>query len=77
METYLEGMKGKEEEELTDALADFEQIEGARMQMDFECGAAKDVYRRILGRIALCEKWLPQRRLRAATVRRQTEDRSG
>ena len=65
METYLEGMKGKEEEELTDALVDVEQIEGARIQMDFECGAAKDVYmyRRILGRIALCEKWLPQRKL--------------
>ena len=31
-----------------------------------ELSAAKDVYRRILGRIALCEKWLPQRRLQAA-----------
>jgi hypothetical protein len=56
METYLEGMKEWEEEELNDALADFEEIEGVRMQKDFECGAAKDVYNRILGRIALCEK---------------------
>jgi hypothetical protein len=31
-----------------------------------ELSVAKDVYRRILGRIALCEKWLPQRRLQAA-----------
>jgi hypothetical protein len=56
METYLEGMKEREEEELNDALADVEEIEGVRMQKDFECGAAKDVYNRILGRIALCEK---------------------
>jgi hypothetical protein len=41
-------------------------LEGARMQMDFECGAAKDVYRRMLGRSALYEKWLPQRKLQAA-----------
>ena len=60
---YLEGMKEKEEGELNDALADFEEIEGARMQMEFECGAAKDVYSCTLGRITLCEKWLPQRRL--------------
>jgi hypothetical protein len=36
--------------------------------MDFECGVAKDVYMHILGRIALCEKWLPQRRLQEATA---------
>ena len=62
LETYLKG----EEEELKDALADFAEIEGVRRQMDFECGAAKHVYRRILGRIALGEKWLPQRRRQAA-----------
>ena len=33
---YLEGMKEKEEGELNDALADFEEIEGARIQMNFE-----------------------------------------
>ena len=36
MEMYLKGMKEKEEGELNDALADFEEIEGARIQMDFE-----------------------------------------
>jgi hypothetical protein len=59
METYLKKMVEKEEEELNDALATFEEIAGARMQVDSGCVAAKNVYSLILGRISHGDKWLP------------------
>ena len=41
-------------------------LEEMKEKEEEELSAAEDVYRRILGRIALCEKWMPHRRLQAA-----------
>ena len=46
METYLKEMGEKEEDELKDALATFEEIEGARLHADSECIAVRVAYHR-------------------------------